>query len=235
MPVAAFVALHADRAHIGEQHDRALPDLLVEAGEGEFGAHDGIRFPQQLEALLINGADDANTEAGARKRLAPDNDFRQAELASDRPHLVFEEGAQRFNKFELQVCWQAADVVVAFDIGSAGASTGFDNIRVKGALHQEAHWVTLGLKLFDQVDLRLLEGADELAPDDLALGLRIADTGERLQKLLLGVDGDEADAGGGHVVLFDLATLVLAQQTVVDEHAAELVADRFVHECRGNR
>jgi hypothetical protein len=34
------------------------------------------------------------------------------------------------------------------------------------------------------------------------------------------------DAGGGDEVLLDLLSLALAQQTVVDEHAGELVAYR---------
>ena len=31
--VGAFVALHADGVHVGEQHDRALPDVAVETGQ----------------------------------------------------------------------------------------------------------------------------------------------------------------------------------------------------------
>ena len=41
--VGAAVALHADRAHVAEQHDRALPDLAVEAGRGELLAGDQRR------------------------------------------------------------------------------------------------------------------------------------------------------------------------------------------------
>ena len=56
----------------------------------------------------------------------------------------------------------------------------------------------------------------------------------RLEEALLGVDGDERDlevvAEGGD----DLLALVLAHQAVVDEHAGELVADRAVHEQRGD-
>src|SRR5690606_10572669 len=88
--------------------------------------------------------------------------------------------------------------------------------------------------LGDEVGLGLLEGADELAADDLALGLRVADPGERVEELLTGVDGDEAHGGCGDVVLFDLAAFVLPQEPVIDEDADELVPDRFVNESSGD-
>ena len=50
-----------------------------------------------------------------------------------------------------------------------------------------------------------------------------------------GVHDDEVDAGGGDVVALDLLRLPLAQQPVVDEDAGELVADRALHERRGDR
>ena len=80
-----------------------------------------------------------------------------------------------------------------------------------------------------------LERADELAPDDLALLLGVADAGERVEELLARVDRDEAHAGRGDVVLLDLLALVLSQQTVVDEDADQLVADGLVHDRGGDR
>ena len=59
--------------------------------------------------------------------------------------------------------------------------------------------------------------------------------GERGQELLARVDRDQAHAGRGDVVVLDLLALVLPQQPVVDEDADELVADRLVHERRGDR
>jgi hypothetical protein len=52
------------------------------------------------------------------------------------------------------------------------------------------------------------------------------------EERLARVDGDQAHAGGGHVVVLDLLALALAQQAVVDEHGDELVADGLVHERR---
>ena len=42
MAVGAAVALHADGADVGKQHDRALPDLLVQAGLGQLLAGNGV-------------------------------------------------------------------------------------------------------------------------------------------------------------------------------------------------
>ncbi len=49
-----------------------------------------------------------------------------------------------------------------------------------------------------------------------------------------GIHRHEADAGRGDVVVLDLLALALSQQTVVDEDAHELVADRLMHERGGN-
>ena len=79
-----------------------------------------------------------------------------------------------------------------------------------------------------------LEGADELLADDLALALRLGDACEGVEEVVGGVDGDEADAGRGDEVVLDLLDFALAQQTVVHEHAGELVADGLVYQSGGH-
>ena len=73
------------------------------------------------------------------------------------------------------------------------------------------------------------------APMTLRLASGSVTPRELVEEAVLGVDGDERDlevvAEGGD----DLLALVLAHQAVVDEHARELVADRAVHEQRGDR
>ena len=49
------------------------------------------------------------------------------------------------------------------------------------------------------------------------------------------VDDVQVDAGRGHEVALDLLGLALAQQPVVDEDAGEPVADRALHDGRGDR
>ena len=76
--------------------------------------------------------------------------------------------------------------------------------------------------------------ADELAADDLALALRVGDPGQRVEEPLGGIDRHQLDAGRGHVVPLDLLALARPQQTVVDEHAGQLVTDGPMHERGGD-
>ena len=73
------------------------------------------------------------------------------------------------------------------------------------------------------------------APIALRLASGSVTPAQPVEEALLGVDGHERDlevvAEGGD----DLLALVLAHQPVVDEHAGQLVADRAVHEQRGDR
>ena len=161
----------------------------------------------------------------------------QAELLADQPHLVLEQGAQRLDQLELQVVGQAADVVVGLDVGGAGAAAGLDDVGVERALHQEGDLVAVAAAhgVGQHLGLRGLEDPDELAADDLALLLRVGDTDEGVEELLLRVDHLQVDAGGGHEVALDLLGLALAHQPVVDVDAGEPVADRPLHQRRGHR
>ena len=67
----------------------------------------------------------------------------------------------------------------------AGAAAGLDDVGVQRALDEELRVAEL--------DRLLLEDADELGADDLALGLGLADAGELVQEAVLGVDGHERD------------------------------------------
>ena len=164
---------------------------------------------------------------GPRERLAPDQALGQPELGADGADLVLEQRAQRLDELELEVVGQAADVVVGLDRRRAGAAAGLDDVGVQRALHEEAR----------VADLRrlLLEDADELGADDLALALGLGDAAQLVEEARLGVDGDERDLEGVAEGRDDLLALVLAHQPVVDEDARELVADRAVHEQRRHR
>ena len=70
VPVGAAVALDADRADVGQEHDRHLPDRAVEAGGGELLAGDGVGLAEDVEALAGDLADDPDAEAGAGEGLA---------------------------------------------------------------------------------------------------------------------------------------------------------------------
>ena len=139
--------------------------------------------------------------------MAPDDLGRQLELFADRAHLVLEQGAKRLDELELQVLGQPAHVVVALDVGRAGAATALDDVRVERALDEELHLLTVGARLGHDLGRGVLEDADELAADDLALLLRIDDAGQRVQEATFGVHDLEPDASGGHEVLLDLLGL----------------------------
>ena len=73
------------------------------------------------------------------------------------------------------------------------------------------------------------------SPIDLPLLLRVVDALEPREEPLLRVDVHERHVEVAAERLDHLLGLVLAQQAVVDEDARELVADRLVHEQRGDR
>ena len=100
----------------------------------------------------------------------------------------------------------------------------FDHIGVERALNQEVGAGELGRLL--------LEHADELGADQLALGLGLAHPDEAGQEALLRVDGNQRHLEGVAEGRNDLLALALAHQAVIDEHAGQLVADRAVHEQR---
>ena len=173
-------------------------------------------------------ADDADRQARARERLAPDEPLGQPELGADRADLVLEQRAQRLDELELEVVGQAADVVVGLDRRRAGAAAGLDHVGVQRALDEEAARRRACAASSSKTRMNS-------APIALRLASGSVTPGEPREEAVLGVDGDERHlevvAEGGD----DLLALVLAHQAVVDEHARELVADRAVHEQRGHR
>ncbi|CAB4688323.1 unannotated protein [freshwater metagenome] len=105
--------------------------------------------------------------------------MRQAELGADGANPILEKCAKWLAKLELQTVGQAADVVMALDASGCAAAR-LDHIRIKGALHQKLDWSVVGSGLGNQGRLGLFEGANELATDDLALGLWVGNTLERV-------------------------------------------------------
>ena len=79
-----------------------------------------------------------------------------------------------------------------------------------------------------------LEGADELAADDLTLRLGLGDAGQSGQETLGLVARNDANSHAARVVILDLLTLARTQQAMIDEEAGELVTDSLVHEGRGH-
>ena len=230
MTVSTSVALHAHRTHVGQQHHGTLPDLLVQAGGGEFLAGDRIRASQGVQPVGGHLADDADTETRPRERLAGNDFLGQTQLPAHRAHLVLEQQPQRLDELELQVVREAADVVMALDVGRAGATTGFHDIGVQRALHQ-----VVDVRLAEGIAHRALERPDELAADDLALALGIRHPGQSFEEPVGDIDGHQLGPGRGDEIALHLRPLPRAQQTVVDEHTREPVPDGALHQRGGHR
>ncbi|CAB4777005.1 unannotated protein [freshwater metagenome] len=81
----------------------------------------------------------------------------------------------------------------------------------------------------------LLKDADEFATNDLALGFRVTDISESFKEAFPSINNFEFDTGGRHIVTLDLFGFTLAQQTMVNKYARELIPHRFVHDGSGYR
>ena len=217
--VGALVAHDADAAHVG-QRGKVLARALGHGQLIDLLAPDGVGILHDGDLLGGHVADDADGQARAGERLAGDKVLRQAQLTASLADLVLEQVAQRLDDFlKVNVVGQTADVVVALDGGRFAAEAGLDHVGVDRALRQKVHSTDL-FRL-------ILKDADELLADDLALALGGVLTGQLLVEAVTGVDADKVDVELAALAkdLADLLALVLAQQTVVHEHAGQLLAD----------
>ncbi|KAF0806036.1 cytosine deaminase [Alcanivorax xiamenensis] len=221
--VTAGVADDAD-GFDREEDGEGLAGFVVEAGVEELLDEDVVGEAEGVGVFLFDFAEDAHAQAGAGEGVAVDHVIRQAEFEADLAHFVLEEFAQGLDELELHVFGEAAHVVVGFDdVGAAGFGCGgFDHVGVNRALGEPVGVGELGG--FG------VEDVDEGVADDLAFLFRVFHAGEAGEEVVLGVDADDADA---HVVgehFHDLVAFAVAEETVVDEDAGELVADGFVQQ-----
>ena len=178
MPVGAAIALHTHRTHTGKKNHGALPNMLVLAGCGQLFTHNRIRRAQGLKVLAGHLTHNADTQTGAGERLACHDLLGNTQLTTDRANLILKQGTQRLDQLKRQILRQAAHIMVRFNIRRALATAGFDHIRVQGALHQELDLRALFARFLNELALGLLEGADELAANNLTLLLRFTHTSQ---------------------------------------------------------
>ena len=109
--------------------------------------------------------------------------------------------------------------MVALDRGRFAAEPGLDHVGVNRALRQKVH----STDLFSLI----LKDANELLADNLALALGGVLTGQLLVEAVTSIYADKVDVELAALAkdLADLLALILAQQTVVHEHAGQLLAD----------
>ena len=130
--------------------------------------------------------------------------------------------------------WQPANVMVALDDNRLLVlrSAGFDHIRIDRALSQPGD--VTGLITLELARLAL-EHLNELAPNDLALGLWIADSGQLTQELLRRVDPNHFGVELSHKHVHDHVAFIKSKQAVVNEYAGQLLADGPVNQRRCHR
>ena len=164
-------------------------------------------------------AEHAHAQARARERVAIDHRPRQAQGHAHASHLILEQLAQRFHQTHAHALGQTADIVMRLDhVRLAGLGAGrLDHVGIDGALRQPAH-VAMTRGFF-------LEHLDEQPADDLALGFRIVDAGQRGEEALARVDADHAQMHVLGELRHHLIALLKAQQAGVDEDAQKLLAD----------
>ena len=129
--------------------------------------------------------------------------FLYAQRAAHAAHFVLEQHAQRLHDLQLHLFRQAANVVVALDLGGdAGDAGAFDHVGVNGALGQPAG-ALYGACIF-------VEGLYEQPADDLPFCLGLGNAGQRRQELRRRIGPYHVEAhvfiGGQHVL-----ELVLSQ------------------------
>src|SRR6185437_2094458 len=161
---------------------------------------------QQVRKLFAHLTENAYAEAGPWERMPVHHLLRQPELDPEPPHLVLEQLPQRLDELQAHLGGKPTDVVMRFDdmCLTRARARGFDDIGIDRALCEK----------LDSLELArlLLEHLDEHAPDDLALRLRVGDTGERIEEAPLGIDADHAHAEMVREGLHDLVALAETQQ-----------------------
>ena len=227
--IGALVAHDAHTVHVG-QGCIVLADLLIQTRLCDLLTPDRVGILHDCHLLRGHFTDDADAKTGAGERLTADQIFGQAQLTASLTHLVFEQVAQRLHQLlEVHGVGQTANVVVALDNSGLTAQTALNDIRVNGTLCQEIH-------LADLLGL-LFKHTDELFADDLALALRLGDTSQFCKVAFAGIHTDKVDIKAVGIARAeyraDLFLLVLTQQTVIHEHAGQLLADGLSqHSCQ---
>src|SRR5215218_7619464 len=208
------------------QYGEALPQLAVEACVSYLVLQHGVGLAKDLEPLCCDVPYDPDREPWPGERLPPDEPLGHPELRRNDAYLVLEEVPQRFDEVEVHDLGEAAHVVVALYPGRVAGPALYD-VGVERALHQESGVLELASLL--------LEGADELLADDLALCFRIGDVSELVQEPSRRVHVDKRHVGVLGERLDDLLGLIVPQEAVVDEDARQIVADGPVDEHRRRR
>ncbi len=212
--VIVFSAITHDAHRFDRQeHRKRLARLVVEVVFSQLLDEDVVSQLQQRHVLAFHFADDPDAQAGTGKRMPHDDLFRQAQFEADLADLILEQLTQGLDQFHAHLLRQAAHVVMRLDdVRLAGLGAGrFDNVGIDRALRQP-------LDALELVRL-LVEHLDEIAADDLAFFFRIADSLERGEEPVGGIDANDVDTEVFAEGVHNLVAFVVPQQSRVDKHA----------------
>ena len=161
--------------------------------------------------------------------MTPQHFSGQSQFQAKAAHLVLKQLADWLEQFKFHIPGQTSHIVVGFNQGGRIPidRNAFDDIGIERSLGQEVY-------IPDLSDLTL-ENLYEGPADYLALALGIRDPFESLEKLPRSPDHTQIYLKISPEYLLDRFPFTFAQQTVVNEHAYQLVADSLVDEGRRHR
>ena len=152
---------------------------------------------------------------------------RQPQQAADGTDFILEQAFNRLHEFEFHILRKPAHVVVAFDDsgGIAVQRNTFENVRINRSLSKER-----------RVDLcgGFREYVNELFADDLALLFRVLNALELVEETVGSVNVTEVHVKISGKHFLHHFGLVLAEESMIDEYAGQLFADRLVDQCGNN-
>ena len=197
---AALVLLDAGRLVV-RHNGKVLPHLALKSVLGKLLTKNGIRLAQSLQSVTGDGASATYAQTRAGEWLTIDHVVGQAKLLAYHTHLVLKQQLDGFNQLKLQVIGQTANVMMRLD------RTRLYDVRIDSTLSQETDALQLtGL---------LLEYADELGTDNLALLLGVSHACQLVQEAVGSINIHQVGIQFVPKHAHHLLGFTLAQQSVV--------------------
>src|SRR6185312_9853197 len=223
--IGAQIAHYAHRPH-RQEHGEGLPQPSVQPGALDLLHRNRIGLLHESNFLGGDLAQNPDRQAWTGERLALEQLRAEIKIGAHLADLVFEQLAQRLEQLQTHLGGEAADVVVALDDrGRPFDRHRFNDVGVERSLHQEVRL---------ERRRRLFEDFNEDLADDLSLLFRIGNALQRPQELGPGIHGQQVQTELIAHRPLHFYEFIFAQQSVVDEHAGQAIADGPVYQGGGN-
>src|SRR5690554_1417643 len=225
--IATGIAHYTHRFH-RKKYGKRLAGFVVKVCAVQLFKEDGIGTAKNFSVFLFHLTQNAHAQTWPREGVAINHVIRQTQFESNAAHFVFKQFAQRLYQLQFHGFRQSTHVVVGLDHMSFTGFRGgrFDHVRVDGALGQPVH-------VFNARGF-FIEYINEGVTNNLTLLLRVANAFEvdKEEIFRIGPDDFYTHAIAEHIHY--LITFVQAKQTVIDEYAGKLVANRLVQQRRSD-